>query len=293
LLLDISAKENSMRTIASTILFLSTIILAGCGGTKNKAPEDRRIKVIRIKGSETVRPVIEKIIQQYSTMHPEVYIEYGGGGSNLGLMALKQNEADIAFMSRPLSSGEMKEIDTTDKFKYRDFASDGLSVIVHLSNPVKEINISQLRGIYAGYIKNWKDIGGKDLPIQVYSRDISSGTYLFFKDHVLGSLDYTEDDINLVHNKEMLANIIENPNAVGYMGHGDILPNVKILKLAAGSSKNFIEPSYASIKSKEYPLSRNLYYLYRRNVPDYVLQLDSFLLSAASRQVIAEVGFIP
>ncbi|HXB40596.1 MAG TPA: phosphate ABC transporter substrate-binding protein [Bacteroidia bacterium] len=276
------------------LLALSILGLSCHRENKSQDGEDiNKIRLIRVKGSETVRPVIEKVIQQYSVIHPDIYIEYEGGGSNIGIPAIKQNEADIAFMSRPFSEQEKREIDTVNKYICRPFAYDGLTIIVHLSNPVNEINISQLRGIYAGYIKNWKEVGGKDMPILVYSRDISSGTYLFFKEHVMDSLDYRADDINLVHNKEISSNVIENPHAIGYMGHGDILPNVKVLKLAAGSSKNFIEPTYASIKSKEYPLSRTLYYVYHRNAPSYVMQFDSFLTSKTSQQIISEVGFIP
>src|SRR5208283_6212888 len=127
--------------------------------------------------------------------------------------------------------------------------------------------------------KNWKEVGGKDMPIVVYSRDVSSGTYLFFKEKVLDSLDYTKEDINLVHNKEIVNNVIQSHGAIGYVGHGSVDPNLKVLKLAARNTNEYIEPNYGSIKSGIYPLSRNLYYLYPKSSPNYVLQLDSFLKS--------------
>lgn len=277
-------------------LIIAAALFFSCEEKKNATrPEviSQKIKVIRIKGSETVRPVIVRLIELFQKINPAVYIEYEGGGSNLGLMALKQQEADIVFVSRELTTEEIKNIDTANAYHCENFAFDGLSIVVNLANPVTSLNVSQLRGIYAGYIKNWKDLGGKDLPIIVYSRDISSGTYLFLKEKVLDSLDYTRDDVNLVHNKEIVANVIQTPNAIGYVGHGDIDPNLRVVKLAKGSSNKFIEPNYNTIRSEEYPLSRNLYYLYPRNASAEVLQLDSFLRSESTDQILLETGFIP
>lgn len=279
-----------------TSLFLAFLLFA-CKGNKNtdtdKKPQERNLKVIRIKGSETVRPVVEKVIEQFATINPNIYVEYEGGGSGLGLMALKQQETDIAFVSRPFTRQEQTEIDTAKKFAQRNMAYDGISIVVNLANPLKEISTEQLQGIYSGKITNWKELGGKELPILVYSRDVSSGTFTFFKEKVLDTLDYTKEDINLVHNKEIVNNILQSPGAIGYVGHGSIDPNLKVLKLAARGSTKFIEPNYASIKSGDYSLSRNLYYLFPKNSPDYVLQLDSFLHSPTVKQIITETGFIP
>jgi phosphate transport system substrate-binding protein len=275
------------------LLSLLAFLLFSCNRKKEGTETKQRLKVIRVKGSETVRPVIEKVIEQFSKINPEVFIEYEGGGSNLGLLAIKQQETDLAFASRPLTEQDLKDIDTNATFVCRNFAYDGLTIIVNLANPVKRLTISQLGEIYSGRITNWKDVGGKDLPIVVYSRDVSSGTYLFFKEHILGSSDYTKDDINLVHNKEIISNVIQTPNAIGYVGHGDIDPNLKVVSIAAGNSGNFIEPGYNTIKSKEYPLSRNLYYLYPKNSQPHVIQLDSFLRSPSVKQIITEIGFIP
>ncbi len=282
------------------VQFYSSLILlavcSSCGNGNSGKTENQfehKVKIIRIKGSETIRPVIEKVIRKFADINPDVYIEYEGGGSNIGLMAIAQQEVDIAFASRPMTKPELYEIDTTKKYSCVNLAFDGLCIIVNINNPVKELNLSQLQSIYSGEKNNWKEFGGKDLPIIVYSRDVSSGTYSFFKDKVMGAIDYRKDDINLIHNEEIVNNVLQSNASIGYVGHGDIKPNLRVLKIATGVSTKYIEPNYGSVKSGEYPLSRNIYYLYSRNAPAYVLQLDSFFKSPTVKEIIADIGFIP
>lgn len=287
-----------IKSVLNGGIILLICVLFSCNGKRTSEKSngiensEQTKKVIRIKGSETLRPVVEKVIEHYARIHPEIYIEYDGGGSGLGILALRQQETDIALVSRSLTVDELKQIDTVNLFRSRILGYDGLSIVVNLSNPVKKITLQQLQGIYSGQIKNWKEVGGKDLPIVLYSRDISSGTYLFFKEKVLNSFEYSKDDINLVHNKEIVSNILQSPGAVGYVGHADVHPNLRVLSIAVKDSDKYFDPNYVTIKSGEYPLSRSLYYIIPRNAPSHLLQLDSFLMSPTIKQIISEVGFI-
>jgi len=261
--------------------------------TARQPAESGKAIKIKIKGSETVRPVIEKIDDAYMALHPNVFADYTGGGSNIGLMSFLANEADLVFVSRGIRAEEQHQLDKKGSV-IDTFAIDGLAVIVNLNNPVKSLSMLQLRDIYAGRIKNWKEVGGADWPIALYSRDISSGTYSFFKDKVLDSLDYAKDDINLTHNEEIISNVANTKQAIGYVGLSYInRPNIKPVPLMFKEGEAPQAPNFQNIGSDSYRLKRYILLIYHNNEKPEVSDFIKVLKEEQSLKVINEVGLIP
>lgn len=273
---------------------IAGVLLTAC--TEKRAntelKETSKLRVIKIKGSETIRPFIEKAITQYEDLHPEVIIDYTGGGSNLGLVALKQNEADIIFASRSFNEDELSDIPNDKNLQKEVIAYDALCVIVSIRNKVNELTRTQLSDIYSGKVTNWKEVGGEDMPIQVYSRDISSGSYSFFKDRILLNENYSSTDINLVHNDEIVNNVRDKMNAIGYVGLGNINEEVKVIRIKKEGENNFVTPTLANVKSNIYLLSRELNVLYFLESDMAVKDFISFLKSQQSQGIVTEVGFL-
>src|SRR5882724_586609 len=138
---------------------------------------------ITVKGSDTLVILAQKWAEVYMGKHPETKIQVTGGGSGIGFAALQNNTTDIADASRPIKAAERAACIKAFGKSPREYkvALDGLSVYVHTENPILELSIDQLEQIFTGKIRNWKQLGGGDLPITVYSRENSSGTYEFFK----------------------------------------------------------------------------------------------------------------
>lgn len=282
------------------IIFVMAVMacLTSCSRSKSTAgqnpvaTEDKAFKV-KIKGSETIRPVIEKIDDAYMAQHPNVFIDYTGGGSNIGLMSFLGNEADVVFVSREISAEEKEKLKGRDAV-IDSFAIDGLAIIVNLNNPVKSLTTRQLRDIYAGRVTNWKDVGGSNWPIVLYSRDISSGTYSFFKDKVLDSLDYAKDDINLTHNEEIINNVTNTKNAVGYVGLSYTnRPNIKTVPLVFNDNDQPQAPNFQNISSSTYHLKRYVLLIHRKGEKDEVADFIKTLKDQSSLKVINEAGLIP
>mgnify|MGYP000385175806 CR=1 FL=1 len=145
----------------------------------------------RIKGSDTVLPVAQQTAERFMNQHPEARVTVTGGGTGVGISALMDHTTDIAMASRPIKFSEkMKIKGAGEEVDEVIVAYDALAVVVHPSNPVKQLTRQQLEDIFRGKINNWKQVGGDDRKIVVYSRETSSGTYEFFKESVLKNKNY-------------------------------------------------------------------------------------------------------
>jgi phosphate transport system substrate-binding protein len=175
---------------------------------------------VTVTGSDTLVVLAQKWAEVYMSKHPEVKIQVSGGGSGVGFAALQKQSTDIADASRPIKPAE--KISCVKAFgkvptEYK-VALDGLSVYVNDSNPVKELTEDQLADIFTGKVTNWKDVGGKDLPITVYSRENSSGSYEFFKEHVLKGKDFLAGAQTMPGTAAVVQSIASDPKGIGYGG---------------------------------------------------------------------------
>src|SRR5690242_9470437 len=179
-----------------------------------------RAGTITVKGSDTLVVLAQKWAEVYMSKHPEVKIQVNGGGSGIGFAALQNNATDIADASRSIKPAERAACIKNTGKRPREYkvALDGLSVYVHAENPVAELSIDQLEQIFTGKIRNWKQVGGNDLPITVYSRENSSGTYEFFKEHILKGQDFTSSAQTMPGTAALLQAVSKDPKGIGYGG---------------------------------------------------------------------------
>ena len=157
-----------------TVLILFLTVLACSLGT---------LSAQRIKGSDTVLPLSQELSEMYMKTNPTASVTVTGGGSGVGISALMDGTTDLAMASRAIKFSEKMKMKQAKHTPVEVVvAYDALAIIVHPSNPVKRLTREQLEGIFRGKITNWKQVGGNDARIVVYSRETSSGTYEFFKE---------------------------------------------------------------------------------------------------------------
>src|SRR6266478_983335 len=175
---------------------------------------------ITVKGSDTLVILAQKWAEVYMSKHSDVKIQVTGGGSGIGFAALQNNTTDIADASRPIKPAERAACIKTFGKSPREYkvALDGLSVYVNEANPLKELSIDQLGQIFTGKVRNWKDLGGADLPITIYSRENSSGTYEFFKEHILKGQDFASSAQTMPGTAALLQAVSKDPKGIGYGG---------------------------------------------------------------------------
>lgn len=249
---------------------------------------------LKIKGSDTVLPLTQMEAEQYMKSNKSASIMVTGGGSGVGLAALQNGTTDIAQASRSLKLDEKLKLKSTGKaYKEVTIAYDALAVIVNPSNKVSQLTREQLEGIYTGKITNWKQVGGADMRIVVYSRETSSGTYEFFKEHVLGNKNYATSALLMPATGAVVQSVSQTKGAIGYVGLAYLEKTVKALKVSYNQGKTFVAPSIEAAKNKSYPISRPLFYYYLTSVEKKVSPFIKFVLSPAGQQLVLKTGYVP
>lgn len=250
--------------------------------------------VCKIKGSDTVLPLSQKEAENYMKKNAGSSITVTGGGSGVGFSALMSGTTDIAQASRSMKMDEkLKMQDAGKAFKEVIVAYDALAVIVHPSNKVSQLTREQLEGIFTGKITNWKDVGGADLKIIVYSRETSSGTYEFFREHVLNKKNFASSALLMAATGAIVQSVSQTPGAIGYVGFAYIENNVKPLKISYDKGKTYVAPSMENAKNKSYPVTRPLYYYYLTKVEKQVKPFVDYILSAEGQKTVVNVGYVP
>lgn len=268
---------------------LPVVLAAGLAFTTVRAGD------ITVKGSDTLVILAQKWAEQYMKDHSDVKIQVTGGGSGIGFAALQNNSTDLANASRKIKA---KEVEACIKaFNKRPVeykvALDGLSVYVNESNPIKSISVPELEGIFTGQIKNWKEVGGEDAPIVVYSRENSSGTYEFFKEHVLKGRDFTAGAQTLQGTAQVIQAVAGEKRGIGYGGaaYGAGVKHIAVSKEKGGPA---IEPSEETVVKGTYPIWRYLY-IYVNPALDKG-QIGAYLnwiRSDAGQKLVKEIGYYP
>lgn len=265
--------------IRTLVLFtaLSTTALAGS---------------ITVKGSDTMVVLTQRWAEEFMKKNPAIKVQVTGGGSGTGLASLINGTTDLAASSRPIKDAEVEKL--RGRFNVTGtetaVAKDGVTFYVHESNGLNSLTMEQLKSIYLGDVTNWKDVGGKDAPIVLYSRENSSGTYMFVKDNLLGGDDFAAAAQTLPGTAAVVNAVSKEKNGIGY-GGAAYAKGIKELKIKVGSGE--IEPSQENIKSGKYPLSRDLFF-YSRSKPsgDAKVFVD-FCLSPEGQAIVTKVGYFP
>ena len=243
---------------------------------------------ISINGSTTVLPIAQKAAEAFMKEHPDAKISISGGGSGNGIKALIDKTTDIADSSRAIQPAEIEQAKAKGSSPVEFIvAFDCIVPIVHPTNPLKNITLDQLKGIYKGDIKNWKEIGGADKPIVIISRDTSSGTYEVWEEKVMKKERVFPGALLQASNGAVVQTVSNNPNAIGYIGVGYGDKTVKLL------SVNDIVGSKQTTLDKTFPISRPLYMYTPVPAAGEIKNFLDFVMSDKGQKLVEEEGFIP
>jgi len=260
-------------------------------------------ETITVKGSDTMVILGQRWAEEYMKAHADVTIQVTGGGSGTGVAALVNGTTTLANSSRPIK-GEEKEAAKRNKIDVVEFrtAMDGLAVVVNASNPVDHLTIKQVGMIYSGYINNWKQVGGPDKKIIRYSRESNSGTYVFFKEHVLMNRDYAADAQTMPGTSAVAEAVSKDPNAIGYGGVAYFAtnPKLKILKIKKEDKGEAIspmgaggKPNYQAVWDGSYPIARYLY-VYSAGQPSGAAKAYlEWILGPEGQAIVEKMEYIP
>jgi phosphate transport system substrate-binding protein len=244
---------------------------------------------IVIKGSTTVLPIAQKAAEAYMKQNPDVSISVSGGGSGNGIKALIDGSTDIADSSRFIKSKEVNL--AVEKGRYPvpfAVAYDCIVPVVHPSNTVMNLSLAQLKDIYMGKIKNWKELGGPDRPVVVISRDTSSGTYEVWSEKVMEKERVFPGALLQASNGAIVQAVSKNNNAIGYVGIGYLDKSVKALLV------NRIAGSEETTLNGTYPISRALYMFTQGWPKGDTLNFINFVMHPEKGQkLVKDAGFVP
>ena len=247
-----------------------------------------------LTGSDTLLPLAQKAAENYSEKNPSAHVTVTGGGSGVGLSSLREGTTDIAMASRRIKFDERVRMQQAGRpVEELTVAFDALAVIVHPSNPVSRLTREQLEGIFRGKITNWKQVGGEDRKIVVYSRETSSGTYEFFKESVLKHRNYMPAVLSMPATGAIIQSVSQTPGAIGYVGLAYLNPEVKALAVSYDGGGSYVAPTFDNARSKSYPIVRPLYFYYTKSNEAAVRPLVDYLTSDEGQAMVASIGFIP
>lgn len=257
-------------------------------------------EMLQIKGSDTMVNLGQAWAEEFMRQNPEVSIAVTGGGSGTGIAAIISGTCDIAQSSREMHQDELQKAEQAGSPVHETIVGyDGIAIVVNPKNPVSQLTTEQLGNIFTGKIKNWKDVGGKDLPILALSRERNSGTHVFFLEHILrkgkihGPEEFSTSALMMPSNQAIVQEVEGSEAAIGYVGLGYVSPSQKVVSVGISPEGPFIQPSLASVQSKEYAISRPLY-LFTRGEPqgktkDYI----DYILSQEGQEIVRILDFVP
>jgi len=242
---------------------------------------------LRIDGSTTVLPIAQRAAEVFMKKYPAAKVFVSGSGSGTGIKALLDGTTDIADSSREakdkeIADGKAKGVSLTA----HKIALDGIVPIVHPSMKIDNITMEQLRDIYNGKIKSWKEIGGPDRPIAAVSRDTSSGTYEVWEEKILKGDKVKPDALLVASNGQAVQTVAENKYAIGYIGIGYVDKSIKAIKV------NGKAVSEKSIRDGSWPIARPLF-MYTNGTPKgKIAKFIGFMLSKEGQKVVNEVKYV-
>lgn len=273
---------------AGALLFVLPV-LAGPGVTPAGAARG-----ITVKGSDTMLILGQRWAETYMKGHPGRVLQVTGGGSGTGIAALIHGTTDICMSSRPMKEAEKLELRERHQTRGIEIpvAKDGLTVHVHSTNPVRELTLAQLRDVYLGKVKNWKALGGPDASITPYGRENSSGTYVFFKDTILGGRDFATRTQTLPGPSAVVDAVARDVHGIGYGGaaHGR---DVRDVALSSLPGRPAVLPTAPSVADGSYPLSRHLFFYVRNRPAGQVKEFADWVVSSEGQALATQSGYFP
>jgi phosphate transport system substrate-binding protein len=267
----------------------AALLAAGCGdGTGAKA------KTVTIKGSDTMVILGQRWAETYMHHTPGVTVQVTGGGSGTGIAALINGGTDICESSRPMKPKERAQAKARHgkDVKETPVALDGIAVYVHKDNPLKAVSLPQLKDLYTGKIKDWEDLGLPAGRIVAYSRENNSGTYVYFKEHVLENADFAADIQTLPGTAAVVNAVSKDLASIGYGGiaYGS---GIRAVPVSRDGTAAPVEPSLKTVQDNSYPVSRELYFYTLGEPAGEVQAFVDWVLDDEGQKVCEQVGYYP
>ena len=273
-------KINSIKFALAALLAAGSIVQAGN---------------ITVKGSDTMVILAQKWAETYMGAHGDVKIQVTGGGTGTGFAALQNQTTDLCDASRKAKAAEIANCVKAFGKRPTEYkvALDGLSVYVNGENPLKELTVAQVGDIFTGKIKNWKDVGGADAPITLYSRENSSGTYEFFKENVLKGADFAASAQTMPGTAAILQAVAKDKNGIGY-GGAAYGAGAKHIAIKRDENSPALEPTEENVLSGKYPIWRYLFvYVNPALDKGEIAAYLTWIRSDDGQKVVKDVGYFP
>ncbi len=261
--------EEIFRVI---ILLCSVLfLLPGCRSSSKKA--------LVLAGSTSVQPFAELLAELYQQRHPGVEINVQGGGSTAGVRAVQDRICDIGMCSRHLNADE-------SGLTAIPIAVDGIVLVVHPTNPVVSLTREQVRAIFSGAVRNWRELGGANLRITVITREEGSGTRTSFEEKVMAGDHFASDALVQDSNGAVREIVANDPGAIGYISFGLVDRRVKTLAIDG------VQPTEETIRTHQYPLARDFLFIVAGDSNPLARSFIDFVLSPEGQAALAEEGLI-
>ena len=255
---------------------------------------------LQIKGSDTMISLGQAWAEAFMKKNPAAMVAVTGGGSGTGIAALINGTCDVAESSRSMKPAEMVQAKskgiTPKEFKV---ALDGIAVVVNPKNPVSRLSFEELRGIFMGSLTDWKQVGGKPGQIVVLSREVNSGTHIYFKEHILrrgkekGPEEFAPTALLMSSSQAIADEVAENPNAIGYYGMGYISPKQTVIAVAKEEQGRYVKPSIEDVRKGRYPISRPLFWYTKGEPQGTVKAMLDFVFSKEGQEIVSQLDFVP
>lgn len=275
-------------------LVLSVALVACGGGERRSADATASTKPLTIKGSDTMVILVQRLAEEYMKSHAGEVIQVNGGGSGTGIAALLNGTADLAQSSRSMTESEKKKLAESRGAAVVEHpvALDSLAVFVNASSPVQSLTMAQLKDIFQGNVKNWNQVGGPDATIVLYGRESSSGTYDYFREHVLNKEDFTSAVQTLQGTAAIINAVGADKNGIGYGGIA-YAKEARPIAVQADGAAAPVAPSEQTVADNSYPLSRKLFFYYTANAPERVTKFAEWAVTPEAQALVTKVGYFP
>lgn len=286
---------KASRLVAGVVAAVS-LALWGCSAPKDSADGGGRGKqTLTVKGSDTMVQLAQAWAEEFMKQHPDILVSVTGGGSNTGTAALMNKGTDICNSSRPIKEEEIaaakqKGIDVQEFV----VAQDALSVIVHPDNPISELTLAQLKDIFTGKVTNWSAFGGPDSKIVLNSRETSSGTYVFFQEHVLGKgVPFADTTMLQPATSQIVQTVAQDKGGIGYVGLGYVTDKVKAIPLKKDDAAPAVAGTIENVLNGTYPLARPLFNYTAGTPTGVVKQWLDWVRGPEGQEVVKRLDFVP
>jgi phosphate transport system substrate-binding protein len=291
-----------MRLVA--LALVATGLLLGCTKTEPPAPAPATSSnlpvpapektTLTLKGSDTMVILGQRWAEDYMKANPGVSVQVTGGGSGTGIAALINGTTDICEASRPMKDKEKDDAQAKRGAPAVEtkVALDALAVYVNAKSPLKEISIPELHKIYAGDTTSWKDVGGPNHAIVLYGRENNSGTYGYFKEHVLENKDFAASVQTLAGTSAVVSAVKGDAFGIGYGGIA-YLEGIRALNVKKDDASAAVTPSLQTAQDGTYPIARFLYFYTAGAPTGLAKRFIDWVKSPDGQKIIEVVGYYP